>query len=98
MALSCGHTAANRGVIPVPVGRKFAIQAPIDCWISISINASGDAMLNDFHFAWIKASIPYVFFIQAASPPVFLSAMTTDPGGDTTPTQVTFVDSGASGI
>lgn len=98
MSLACGHTPANRGVISVPVGRKFAIQAPADCWISISTNASGDAAQGDFHYAWIKGAIPYVFLIPAGSPPVFLSGVTTDPNGDTTPTQLIFIDSGASGI
>lgn len=98
MALGCGHTPANRGVISVPVGRKFAIQAPVDCWISISSNASGDALERDFHYGWIKANVPYVFLIPAASPPQFLSGVTTDPNGDTTPTQLIFIDSGSSGI
>lgn len=98
MSLALGHTPANRGAITVPVGRKFAIQAPVDCWISISAAAAGDALLNDCHYAWIKGGIPYVFLIPAASGPVFLSGLTTDPNGDTTPTQLTFIDSGASGI
>jgi hypothetical protein len=96
MALACGHTPATRGVISVPVGRKFAIQAPVDCWISISTNAAGDATLSDFHYAWIKGGTVYVFLIPAASPPVFLSGVTTDPNGDVAPTQLTFIDSGAS--
>lgn len=98
MALACGHTPANRGVISVPVGRKFAISAPVDCWISISSNAGGDANLSDFRFALIKAGTVYVFLIQGAAPPQFLSGLTIDPNGDTTPTNVTFIDSGASNI
>jgi len=70
----------------------------VDCWISISPNAAGDAAIGDFRYGWIKAGIPYVFFVQAGAPPQFLSALTTDPNGDLTPTQVTFIDSGASGI
>lgn len=98
MSLALGHTTPNRGSISVPVGRKFAVQAPVDCWISISAVAAGDAALNDFHFALIKGGLPYVFLIPAASGPVFLSGLSTDPNGDTTPTQLTFIDSGTSGI
>jgi hypothetical protein len=99
MALSCGHSVANRGVISVPVGRKFAIQAAaFDCWIHIGTNAAGDAVLNDYRFGLVKAGIPYVFFVQAASPPTFLSGVSTDPNADVSPTQLTFIDSGASGI
>ena len=79
------------------VGRKWAIQAAgFDCWISIS--ATADVLLNDFRFSLIKAGVLYVEFIQAASGAVFLSALSTDPNADTTPTQITFIDSGASGI
>jgi hypothetical protein len=98
MALACGHTTPNRGVISIPVGRKFAVSAPVDCWISISTSATGDALLSDFHFAWIKGGTVYVFIIPLGSPPVFLSGMTTDTNGDTVPTPLTFIDSGASGI
>jgi hypothetical protein len=98
MALNCGHTPANRGVISVPVGRKFAVTAPVDCWVSISTNAGGDALLNDFRYAWIVGGRVYVFYIPAGSPAVFLSGMTTDLNGDVTPTALTFIDSGASGI
>jgi hypothetical protein len=98
MSLACGHTPANRGVISVPVGRKFAIQAPVDCWISISTNATGDAVLSNCVFAWILGGKVYVFLVPAASAPVFLSGLTTDPNGDVTPTQLVFIDSGASGI
>jgi len=99
MALACGHSAANRGVISVPVGRKFAIQAAgFDCWIDIGTNPAGNALLDNYSFGLIKAGVPYVFFVQAASPPVFLSGLSKDPNADTTPTQVTFIDSGASGI
>jgi hypothetical protein len=98
MALACGHTAPNRGVISVPVGRKFAISAPVDCWISISTSASGDAALSDFHYAWIRGGVTYVYVIPSTSPPVFLSGMTTDLNGDVVPTQLTFIDSGASPI
>lgn len=98
MALNCGHTVGTRGVISVPVGRKFAISAPVDCWVSISTNAAGDALLGNVQFAWILAGKVYVFLIPAASPPVFLSGMTTDPNGDVTPTALTFIDSGVSGI
>jgi hypothetical protein len=98
MALNCGHTPANRGVISVPVGRKFAIQAPVDCWISISTNASGDATIGSYRYAWITGGKVYVFYIEALSPPVFLSGLTTDPNGDSVPTPLTFIDSGASGI
>ncbi len=96
MALALGHTPANRGSVSVPVGRKFAITAPVDCWISI--DSAPNALERDFRFAWIKAGVPYVFLIQAASGPVFLSGVTTDPNGDSVPTQLTFIDSGASGI
>jgi|SoimicMinimDraft_17_1059745.scaffolds.fasta_scaffold330979_1 hypothetical protein len=98
MALACGHTTPNRGVISIPVGRKFAITAPVDCWISISTAATGDALLSDFHFAWIRGGIVYVFIIPLGSPPVFLSGLTVDPNGDVAPTQLTFIDSGASPI
>ncbi len=97
MALACGHSVANRGSISVAVGRKWAIQAAgFDCWISIS--AAPDVVLNDYRFSLIKAGVLYVEFVQAASGPVFLSALSTDPNADVTPTQVTFIDSGASGI
>jgi hypothetical protein len=98
MSMGVGHTGQNRGVTPVPVGRRFAISAPVDCWISIGSNASGDASEHDFHHAWILGGKVYVFLIPAASPPQFLSGVTTDPNGDLAPTQITFVDSGASGI
>lgn len=98
MALACGHSNASRGVISVPVGRKFAIQAPVDCWISISANAAGDALLVNFQFAWILAGKVYVFLIPAASAPQFLSGLTTDANGDSSPTALTFIDSGTSGI
>jgi hypothetical protein len=98
MSLALGHTPANRGVISVPVGRMFAISAPIDCWISISTNAGGDALLSNYQFAWILAGKVYTFLIPAASGSAFLSGLTTALNGDTTPTQLTFIDSGASGI
>lgn len=93
-----GHTPGNRGVTPVPVGRKFALVSPVDCSVSISANPTGDALLNNFGFAKLVANVPYVAFIPAAFPPQFLSGITTDQNGDTTPTQLTFIDSGASGI
>lgn len=97
MALACGHTPANRGSISVAIGRKWAIQAAgFDCWISIA--STPDVLLNDFRFSLIKAGVLYVEFIQAASGTVFLSALSTDPNADVTPTQITFIDSGASGI
>lgn len=97
MALSCGHSVANRGAISVAVGRKWAIQAAaFDCWISIS--TTPDVVLNDFHFSKILAGTLYIEFVQAASGPVFLSALSTDPNADVTPTQITFIDSGSSGI
>lgn len=98
MSLAIGHTAPNRGSISVPVGRKFAISAPVDCWISISAAAVGDAALNDCHFALIKGGLAYVFLIPAASGPVFLSGLSADPNSDSVPTQLTFIDSGTSGI
>lgn len=89
----------GRGVISVPVGRKFAISSPVDCVVSISSNASGDASLGDVTFATLKGGAPPVIcFIPAASPPQFLSGQTTDPNGDSAPTALTFIDSGASGI
>lgn len=97
MALACGHSTANRGAISVAVGRKWAIQAAgFDCWISI--NTVADVLLNDFRFSKILAGVLYVEFVQAASGPVFLSALSTDPNADVTPTQITFIDSGSSGI
>ena len=97
MALACGHTPANRGSISVAVGRKWAIQASgSDCWISIS--DTPDVLLNDFRFSLIKAGVFYIEYIQAASGPMFLSALSMDPNADVTPTQITFIDSGASGI
>ncbi len=99
MALACGHTPANRGVVSVPVGRKFAIQAAgFDCWIDIGTNPAGNAVIGNYSYGLVKAGVPYVFFVQAASAPVFLSGVTTDPNGDVTPTQLTFIDSGTSGI
>jgi len=91
-----GHTAANRGSISVPVGRKFAITSPVAC--SVSISTTPDASLGSVQFAELNAGTVYVFLIPAGSPPVFLSGVTTDPNGDTVPTQLTFIDSGASGI
>ena len=96
MALNCGHSAANRGSISVPVGRKFAVSAPVKCTVSIS--STPDASLGSVQFAEIEANTVYVFLIPAASGPVFLSGVTTDPNGDTVPTALTFIDSGASGI
>lgn len=96
MSLACGHTPANRGVISVPVGRKFAIIAPVDC--AVSINTTGDAILGSVIPALMKAGLTYICYVPAASGAVFLSGITTDPNGDVTPTQLTFIDSGASGI
>jgi hypothetical protein len=91
-----GHTAANRGSVSVPVGRKFALTSPVAC--SVSISTAPDAVLGSVLFAQLSAGIVYVFYIPAGSPPVFLSGLTTDPNGDSVPTQLTFIDSGASGI
>jgi len=96
MSLAVGHTVANRGSVSVPVGRKFAISAPVDC--AISINTVADAILGSTVPAQIKANVVYVCLIPAASGPVVLSGLTTDPNGDVVPTQITFIDSGASGI
>lgn len=97
MSLAMPHT--GRGVVSVPVGRKFALASPVDCWVSISTNAAGDANLGDFHFAKLTGGAPpTVYFIPAGSPPAFLSGATTDANGDTVPTQLTFIDSGVSGI
>jgi hypothetical protein len=96
--MALGIPRHGRGVISVPVGRKFAIQSPVDCAVSISPSAAGDASVGDVTYAQIIAGKAYVFFIPAAAPPQFLSGQTTDPNGDTSPTQLTFIDSGASGI
>lgn len=91
-----GHSAANRGSISVPVGRKFLIQSPVDC--SVSIDTVANAVLGSAVPAQLKAGIGYLCFIPAGSPAVVLSGVTTDPNGDTSPTQLTFIDSGTSGI
>lgn len=96
MSLALGHTQGQRGSISVPVGRRFAISAPVDCWISISDTA--DAKLGDCRYAWITAGKVYVYLIPSTSGPVFLSGLTVDANGDSSPTQLTFIDSGASGI
>lgn len=95
MALSMPHSTC--GAISVPVGRKWAVSSPVDCWISISSAAAGDAALRDYHYAFLPAGRVQVHLIPAASPPQFLSGITTDPNGDVSPTPLTFIDSGASG-
>lgn len=97
MSLAMPHT--GRGVVSVPVGRAFAISSPVDCSVSISTNPSGDSTLGSVAFAMLKGgNPPTICRIPAGSPPVFLSGTTTDANGDVTPTQLTFIDSGASGI
>lgn len=96
--LPLGRRTAQRGVVSVPVGRKFDVTAPVDVSISISANAAGDALLGSVAFAMLKGGTTYTFLIPASSPPQFLSGLTTDPNGDTTPTQLDFADKGPSNI
>lgn len=94
--LGLGHRAATRGVVSVPAGRLFQVTPAFDVWISVS--AAGDALERDFHFALLKANKTYSVILPAAGGPYVLSGVTTDPNGDASPTQLTYVDGGPSGI
>lgn len=98
MSLGLGHSPGNRGVTPVTPGRRYDVSAPVDCWISVSPNASGDAQLNNFRYAWLKGGKTCAVYIPAAAGAQFLSGITTDANGDSVPTQLTFTDVGASNI
>lgn len=98
MAINCGHSDGQRGVTPVPVGRRFAISAPKDCRVSISSSPLGDASAGSVAFALLKAGVPLVSLIPGSFPPQFLSAVTDAADGDASPVLLTFIDSGSSGI
>lgn len=97
--VNVGHRSGTRGVAALaPPGRRWGVSAPVDCFVSISPTPAGDAVLQDFQYAWIKGGGTYEFLTKAGGGAQFLSGVTFDPNGDAVPTPITYTDLGASNI
>lgn len=96
--LAVGRRPATRGVVAVAAGRNMQITPAADVWVFVGVVPGGEAQNDNRHYAFMQAGRAYLVPIPAAGGPYFFSGTTTDPNGDITPVQVTYLDIGPSGV